>query len=248
MGRCGSGYGQLVYPQGVALDSSNNVYVADAEIHGVEKFDSSGNYLTQWGGEGSGDGQFSSPGYLGPVGLAVDSSNNVYVADLSNDRIEEFDSNGNYLTQWGGYGSGNGQFILPAGVAVDSSNNIYVTDSRNYRVQKFDANGNYLIQWGGYGNGYGEFSSLTGCAVDSSNNVYVTDTDDYRVEKFDCNGDYLTQWVSDPRLSASPWTTLGTMFIWRMVSRSTFSLIIPMSFRHSLRSSRRTKLFRLASM
>ena len=186
----------LGYPQGVALDSSNNVYVADAEIHSIEKFDSNGNYLTQWGGEGSGDGQFSSPGYLGPYGLAADSSNNVYVADLSNDRIEEFDSNGSYLTQWGSLGSGNGQFIYPAGVAVDSSNNIYVIDSRNFRVEKFDANGNYLIQWGSYGYGYGQFSSLTGCAVDSRNYVYVTDYYYDRVEKFDSNGDYLTQWVS----------------------------------------------------
>ena len=44
------------------------------------------------------------------------------------DRIEKLDSNGNYLTQWGSYGGGNGQFAGPAGVAVDRSNNVYVVE------------------------------------------------------------------------------------------------------------------------
>ncbi len=47
---------------------------------------------------------------ISPRVIAVDSSNNVYVADSGNYRVEKFDSNGNYLTQWGSYGSGNGQF------------------------------------------------------------------------------------------------------------------------------------------
>ena len=47
-------------------------------------------------------------------------------------------SNGNYLTQWGSDGSGNGQFEYPDGIAVDSSNNVYVTDDGNNRVEKFD--------------------------------------------------------------------------------------------------------------
>ena len=82
-------------------------------------------YLTQFGSAGSGNGQFEYP-----LGIAVDSSNNVYVADSDNNRVEKFDRNGNYLTQWGSLGSGNGQFIDPVGIAVDSSNNVYVTDGQ----------------------------------------------------------------------------------------------------------------------
>ena len=59
----------------------------------------------------------------------MDSSNNVYVTDIGNNCVEKFDSNGNYLTQWGSPGSGNGQFEYPEGIAVDSSNNVYVADS-----------------------------------------------------------------------------------------------------------------------
>jgi DNA-binding beta-propeller fold protein YncE len=75
----------------------------------------------------------------------VDSSNNVYVTDSGNSRIEKFDSSGNYLTQWGSSGSGNGQFSGPSGVAVDSSGNyIYVTDYSNSRIQVFANNTNII--------------------------------------------------------------------------------------------------------
>jgi DNA-binding beta-propeller fold protein YncE len=128
-----SGNGQFEEPLGIAADSSNNVYVTDYRYNHVEKFDSNGNYLMQWGSNGSGNGQFSYP-----YGIAVDSGNNVYVADGGNSRVEEFDSSGNYLTQWGSYGSGNGQFNGPEGIAVDSTGNaIYVADRGNYRIEAF---------------------------------------------------------------------------------------------------------------
>jgi hypothetical protein len=88
------------------------------------------------------------PGGFQPRYLALDSSNNVYVA-----AVVKFDSSGNYLTQWGGYGSGNGQFDEPVGIAVDSGNNVYVVDTGNCRVEKFDSSGGYLTQWGSYGIG-----------------------------------------------------------------------------------------------
>ena len=190
-GSQGSGNGQFAAPEGIAIDSSNNVYVADTQNYRVQKFNYNGNYLTQWGNPGSGNGQFEIP-----EGIAVDSSNNVYVADTQNYRVQKFDSNGNYLTQWGSSGSGNGQFNEPFGIAVDSSNNVYVADIFNDRIEKFDGNGNYLTQWGSLGSGNGQFNEPFGIAIDSSNNVYVTDDVNDRIEKFDDNGNFLTQWGS----------------------------------------------------
>jgi DNA-binding beta-propeller fold protein YncE len=190
-GNYGTNNGQLEYPEGIVVDSSNNVYVADANNNRIEKFDSNGNYLTQWGGDGTNNGQL-----YGPLGMAVDRSNNVYVVDNGNDRVEKFTSNGNYLAQWGSYGSGNGQFEAPYGIAVDSSNNVYVADANNYRVEKFTSNGSYLAQWGSDGSGNGQFEFPLGIAVDNSNDVYVVDTENSRLEKFDSNGNYLTQWGS----------------------------------------------------
>ena len=83
-------------PRGVAVDGSGNVYVADTDNHRVQKFDSDGNFLTKWGTQGKGDGQF-----FEPFGVAVDGLGNVYVADLANSLIQKFDSDGNFLKKWG---------------------------------------------------------------------------------------------------------------------------------------------------
>jgi DNA-binding beta-propeller fold protein YncE len=69
------------------VGSSSNVYVADTGNHRIQKFDSSGKFITMWGSEGSGDGKF----YL-PHGIAVDSSGYVYVTDRGNSRVEVFSS------------------------------------------------------------------------------------------------------------------------------------------------------------
>ena len=130
------------------------------------------------------------------AGVAVDSSNNVYVTDEKNIRVVKFASNGTYLSQWGSAGTNNGQFENPGGIAVDGSNNVYAGDFVNDRVEKFDSNGNYLTKWGSFGSGNGQFNLPEGVAVDRSNNVYVVDLSNDRVEKFDSNGNYLTKWGS----------------------------------------------------
>ncbi len=137
------------------------------------------------------------PGGFNPCGVALDSSNNVYVTDDLNNRVVKFTARGTYLTQWGSSGSGNGQLENPQGIAVDKSNNVYVADSGNKRIEKFDSGGNYLTQWGSSGSGNGQFAGPNGVAVDGGNNVYVTDNYNHRIEKFDANGSYLTQWGSD---------------------------------------------------
>jgi sugar lactone lactonase YvrE len=191
-GSYGTGNGQLEYPIGIAVDSSNNVYVVDQNNGCVEKFSSYGNYLTKIGSPGTGAGQFTSPN-----AIAIDSDNNVYVVDSGNYRIEKFSSAGAYLTQWGRYGGGNTEFVSPNGIAIDSSNNVYVTDAGNYRIQKFSSAGAYLAKWGSFGAGNGELKDPDAIAVDSSNNVYVSDAGNYRVSKFSSDGAYLTKWGSE---------------------------------------------------
>ena len=96
--------------------------------------------------------------FINPTGVAIDGLGNIYVVDSMNTCIQKFDSNGNYLGEWGSYGSGNGQFKWPYGVAVDGQGNVYVADTGNNRIQKFDSSGNYLGQWGSYGSGNGQFN------------------------------------------------------------------------------------------
>ena len=123
-----------LYPVGIALDSSNNIYVTEQNKHSVLKFTSSGQTLASWGGSGTDDGKFDTPS-----GIAIDKNDYVYVADTNNARIEKFTSDGQFLTKWGSNGTDNGKFLTPTGIAVDSAGNVYVTDSNPYNssIQKF---------------------------------------------------------------------------------------------------------------
>jgi len=141
-GTNGSGNGQFNGPTGLAVDASGNVYVGDTGHNGihnnrVQKFTASGVYLTQWGTEGSGDGQFAGPSFGGPWGVAVGASGSVYAVDHGNHRVQRFTDTGSYLTQWGTQGSGSGQFLYPYSVATDAAGNVYVADLGNNRIQKF---------------------------------------------------------------------------------------------------------------
>ncbi|MFC2020084.1 6-bladed beta-propeller [Chloroflexota bacterium] len=176
----------------MAVDAAGNVYVADYDNHRIQKFDSDGNFITKWGEQGSGDGQF-----YNPARVAIDTSGNVYVADRGNFRIQKFDSDGNFITKWGSFGSGDGQLWNPFGVAVDSSGNVYVADQGNHRIQKFDGVGTYITKWGSEGSGDGQFFWPTGVAVDASGNVYVSDGGNNRIQKFDSSGNFITKWGSN---------------------------------------------------
>jgi tripartite motif-containing protein 71 len=192
-GFSGSDAGQFKSPQGITVDSSGNIYVADSGNNRIQKFNSNGVYISQFGSYGSGDGQLKNP-----TDIAIDSSGNIYVADNGNHRIQKFDSNGNYLTQWGSWVIGDGKDFTPVSVVVYSSDNVYVSDNyyTNHRIVKFNSNGYCLTQWGSGGSSNGQFSYPAGIAVDSSDNVYVADFYNNRIQKFDSNGNYLMQWGS----------------------------------------------------
>src|SRR5665213_236124 len=148
------------------------------------------NYITEWGTDGSGNGQFYEP-----QGLAVNpASTTLYAAD-DNNRVEVFNGSGSFITQWGSPGSGNGQFNIPSGIAINSAGTtVYVADEYNNRVQAFSGSGAYLTQWGTEGAGNGQFFHPYGIATISDGEVYVTDSNNGRVEEFNGMGTYITQW------------------------------------------------------
>jgi sugar lactone lactonase YvrE len=178
-------------PQGIAIDSSKDIYVADTNNHRIQRFNKSGDLITEWGLLGNGQGQFRSP-----TGVAVDSSKTVYVADTNNHRIQKFDNMGHVMAIWGSNGTEDGQFSFPTGVAVDSSKKIYVADTQNHRIQKFSASGTFETQWGSLGSEKGNFTSPTGVAVDPGGYVYVADLGNNRIQKFDSNGKFILEWGS----------------------------------------------------
>ena len=197
-GSYGTGDGQFIENNEVAVDSSGNVYVTDSDNCRIQKFTSTGTFIGWWGKDdlggigwhnpgsgregamGSGDGQFAYP-----YGVAVDSSGNVYVTDMNNNRIQKFNSSGTFILKWGSYGSGDGQFNKPTGVAVDPSGRyVYVAERDNNRIQKFDPLGNFILKWGSQGAGDWKFNWPFGVAVDLLGNVYVADYNNNRIQKF----------------------------------------------------------------
>jgi tripartite motif-containing protein 71 len=116
---------------------------------------------------------------------------------LANDRIQKFDSNGNFITTLVSSGSEDGQIKWPLGLAFDpKTDNLYVAEYGNDRIQKFDSNGKFITKWGSHGNSDGQFYGPAGITVDSSSNVYVVDSFNNRIQKFDSNGNFITKWGS----------------------------------------------------
>jgi hypothetical protein len=136
IGTLGSGNDQFHTPYGVTVDSSGNIYVADNVNHRIQKFDSSGVYVSQFGSSGTGNGEFNTP-----RGVMLDSSDNIHVADSLNHRIQKFDSSGVYVSQFGSLGTDNGEFNTPREIFIDTNRDLYVVDFGNSRIQKFSNGG-----------------------------------------------------------------------------------------------------------
>lgn len=177
----GTGNYQFNSPSGVAVDPSGNILVSDSNNNRIQKYDSSATFASSIG---------TSTGRM-----AIDPSGNIYTI-INTIYVRKLNSSGTLVTQWGGSGTGNGQFGYASAIALDSSGNVYVGDNNNHNVQKFTSTGSFMTKWGTAGSGNGQFSGIAGIAVDASDNVYVLDSGNSRVEKFDATGTYLAQWGS----------------------------------------------------
>ncbi len=178
--------GELLEPQGtfygprdIAIDAEGNVYITDTGNKRVQKFDSDGNPLGQWGGAGSEPGQF-----LEPVGIAIDGEGNIYVADTWNQRIQKFSRDFQFVAQWPVQGWFGESVLNKPYLAVDADGNVYATDPEGYRVLVFGGDGALLAVFGKYGTDDASFDLPAGIAVDEEGNVYVADSNNHRVMKF----------------------------------------------------------------
>jgi hypothetical protein len=131
-----------------------------------------------------------------PYAVVADKDGNIYVADTYNHRIQKFTSNGQFVTKWGSYGSGDGQFYAPHGIAVDGNGDVYVVDTYNHRIQKFTSDGQFVTKWGTQGSGNGQLYTPYCITVDGRGNVYVVDHINHRVQKFTNDGQFVTKWGS----------------------------------------------------
>jgi DNA-binding beta-propeller fold protein YncE len=185
--RIGEG-GALAQPNGLALDSTGNLYVVETAKKGISVFDPTGKPL-----------RFITDSSVDrPTGIAIDRARGkIFLADTGHSKskahlVKVFDLEGERIATIGhGKGGGEGQFLFPTYLAVDKAGHLYVTDTLNARVQEFDADGKYLRRFGERGSGWGMFDKPKGIALDSFGNLYVVDSGWSNVQIFNPKGQIL---------------------------------------------------------
>ena len=186
----GDGDGELIWPVGIAIDSDENIYIADEWMNRISIFTNSGHFLRNWSTQGDGEVNRTS-------GIALDLNDDVYVVDSLNHRVRKFTKDGGYILQFGSFGDGPGELNAPWGVAVDDEGSVYVADHKNHRVQKFDANGEFVASFGSYGKGKGQLNRPSDVAVDPDGDVYVCDWGNDRVQVFASDGRFIASFIGD---------------------------------------------------
>jgi len=234
-GSIGNNDGQFIDARGITTDIKGYIYLIDSYNYRIQKFDSEGNFIFKWGSKGSGEGQLNIPTYIAadPEGYihVIDSHSTYsdYMPVRLTSRIEKFDSNGNFISQWESGVAGTSISINPMGymfyatcgfwgqsiaidaynslkgeypgdvkwwlrgkeagfkdilrLAADTEGNLFALDISGC-VYKIDSTGKIITKWGSSGSGDGEFKSPQAIAVDSKGCVYVMDTGNYRIQKF----------------------------------------------------------------
>jgi sugar lactone lactonase YvrE len=209
----------------------DNLYISDMNNNRVRKIDASTSVITTIAGTGiagySGDkGPATSAALHSPVGVAIDSSGNIYIGDASNQRVRKVTASTSTITTLAGTGiegySGDGgqataaQLRLPSGINLDGSLNVYFGDYVSYNViRKITVSTGIISTVAGTGSTTGGYNgdniqataamlnSPTDVLVDSYNNLYITDIYNNRVRKVDASTGVITTIVGDGSSSST---------------------------------------------
>ncbi len=170
--------GMMIFPHGIYVDKDGNVWVTDGQGkddkgHQVFKFSPNGKVLMTLGKPGvAGDGPDT---FNQPNDVVVAPNGDIFVSDghspgMGNARVVKFTRDGKFIKQWGGHGSGPGQFEVPHALAFDLQGRLFVGDRANNRIQIFDQDGNFLAEWK-------QFGRPSGLYIDSHDILYVADSE-----------------------------------------------------------------------
>jgi sugar lactone lactonase YvrE len=205
---------QLNKPWGLALDSNNNLYVADSQNHRIRKIDTHG-IITTIAGNGnagySGDGGPATAAKLNqPAGVALDHLGNLYIADTHNQVLRKVTLKGVITTIAGnntpGYRGDGGpakvaQFHQPTQLTIDEADNLYIADTNNHVIRKLDSHGIITTVAGnntpGYSGDHGpaiaaQLQYPQDVSLDLQSNLYIADSNNHLVRKIDQSGNITT--------------------------------------------------------
>ncbi|HLP50064.1 MAG TPA: T9SS type A sorting domain-containing protein [Chitinophagales bacterium] len=175
---------QLSFPYSIAVDTANNIFVADNSNNRIRKIDAVTGIITTVAGTGAYDytgdgGQAVNATLKRPRAITIDKSNNIYICDFGNHCIRKVNSSTGVITTIAGTGTAgfsgdDGPAVAadlnsPFGMALDTSNNLFVADLQNQRIRKIDLSSGLISTYAGTGytdsTGYGSFSGDGGPAI-----------------------------------------------------------------------------------
>jgi len=172
------GEGMFVFPHGILIEKDGTIWLTDGQgANGkgqqVFKLSPEGKVLMTLGKAGvAGDGPDT---FNQPNAVAIAPNGDIFVSDghnvgRGNARVVKFSKDGTFIKQWGGHGSGPGQFEMPHTLAFDSKGRLFVGDRGNNRIQIFDQDGKFLAEWK-------QFSRPSGIYIDKNDVIYVADSE-----------------------------------------------------------------------
>ncbi len=207
----------LYFPQGVALDITGNIYIADTENSRIRKVSVTTGIITTVAGNEilgySGDyGTAITASLNKPFGVAIDVAGNIYIADSGNKRIRKVTASSGIITTVAGNGTygfsgDNGtataaKLTDPFGVALDAAGNIYLADRSNNRIRKVTVATSIITTLAGNGtSGFSGdnvvatsaiLSQNIGVALDNTGNIYIADTNNSRIRKVSATSGIIT--------------------------------------------------------
>src|SRR5688572_22598603 len=171
----------FVRPTDVAWDSQGNIYVADGYGNSrVAKYDRNGKWIKNWGSTGTGEGQFRVV-----HGIQIDAANNVYVADRDNRRIQVFDTEGTFKTQFRNVGSPWAICITPGARQFLYVSNSNPPNNLDYdgEILKMTLDGRIVGKFGRAGKLLKEFGTVNAIDCRTENELYVGELGNWRVQK-----------------------------------------------------------------
>jgi len=169
-------------PSDVAWDKAGNIYIADGmagNVNRIAKFNKDGNFLKQWGSTGSENGQFN-----GPKALAVDANGNVYVADSGNKRVQVFDGDGTYKSQFTGIGS-----PMAMCMTTGPTQYLYISHAgdkdgmEDAAILKVSLDGKVVGKFGAAGRQLKQFGLANSIDCRNENELLVGEMTNWRVQK-----------------------------------------------------------------
>ena len=193
--------GKLLNPTGIAVDSGNVVYVADAQQGRVFGYDLNGVLLLTYGKVGD---------LAYPMGIAIDKrSNRIYIADSHAHQVKAFTMLGDRLFDLGGDGTADKRFRSPIGLALGRDGRIYVLDGQSKYVHVYGPDGKFMKRFPLSKGVPGDSVKPRGIAVDSAGHIYVADSVNNNILIFGPDGSYLKTWGKTGIVSGDFWTPQG---------------------------------------